>query len=450
MADADKSPPASHRVGRLRFEIDGADEDLLLRMRQGLAEGAETWIPQALDDAFAALDRAGEAVRIERLEVDLGTVAGSKLTPERLREQVRAALAEKIPAPTSRSRVGIPTIDEEGGLARAIALFLETGRLPWWSPVASLVELESTLLALDESILRALAEELAPVLRRDRPARRLALQVEPTAALTLIQALRGILTLDIGPAFSAETFTAVETDANALESAVAFIRVAAGAKAAAEEPDNLREAKPFSETHAEPPLPPYRKKDGLEEKPRSSPQYLPQDEEATTAPIGQPVVDAGLVLAGPFLPVLFGNRALINDRAFVDGAAQMKAVHLASCLAAGEDERREPDMIMAKLLCGWPLAEPVARRSLLDDGDREEAENLLAAMIGHWEALGKASASALRETFLTRLGLLSETPEAWRLTVERRGPDVLLGRLPWSVSPVRLPWMVRPILVEWI
>jgi hypothetical protein len=56
----------------------------------------------------------------------------------------------------------------------------------------------------------------------------------------------------------------------------------------------------------------------------------------------------------------------------------------------------------------------------------------------------------VRETFLTRPGRLSDSGAAWRLDVERSGTDVLVARLPWSLSVIRLPWMARPLHVDWV
>ena len=161
------------------------------------------------------------------------------------------------------------------------------------------------------------------------------------------------------------------------------------------------------------------------------------------------VADAGLVLLHPFLSALFEARGLTTDSRFAGESEQLRAVQLTACLAAGESAREEPEMVIAKLLCGWPLEAPVPRETALDAADLAEAEALLHAAIGHWTALGQASPEALRETFLTRPGRLRERADAWQLEVERRGVDVLLERLPWALNPVRLPWMPLPLHVMW-
>jgi hypothetical protein len=69
--------------------------------------------------------------------------------------------------------------------------------------------------------------------------------------------------------------------------------------------------------------------------------------------------------------------------------------------------------------------------------------------VDHWGTLGRTSVAGFRASFLRRRGLLWEGEGGWRLRVEPRGFDVLLGRLPWGFNVVRLPWMSRPIFTDW-
>jgi hypothetical protein len=74
---------------------------------------------------------------------------------------------------------------------------------------------------------------------------------------------------------------------------------------------------------------------------------------------------------------------------------------------------------------------------------------LLAAVIGHWSALGDTSPDALRGTFLARPGKLSRRGDEDLLQLEPQAFDVLLGQLPWGIGTVFLPWMKRFLWVEW-
>jgi hypothetical protein len=183
--------------------------------------------------------------------------------------------------------------------------------------------------------------------------------------------------------------------------------------------------------------------------PAAADEVEPSEEDVPDGDLDIAVADAGLVLLHPFLPALFETRGLAAAGAFLGESEQLRAIQLTAILAGGETTREEPQLVMAKLLCGWPLDAPVPRETVLDAVDLAEAAELLRAVVGHWSALGQASPAALRETFLTRPGRLRAGPDAWELEVERRGADVLLARLPWTLNPVRLPWMPRPLHVVW-
>ncbi|MEO0974455.1 MAG: contractile injection system tape measure protein, partial [Pseudomonadota bacterium] len=92
---------------------------------------------------------------------------------------------------------------------------------------------------------------------------------------------------------------------------------------------------------------------------------------------------------------------------------------------------------------------PVHRRIEPTAQEREVIEGLLAAMIEHWQVVGKTSVEGLREAFLQREGALRHHDEGWQLQVDQRAYDMLLDRLPWSFTPLRLPWMDEVLQVQW-
>jgi hypothetical protein len=164
---------------------------------------------------------------------------------------------------------------------------------------------------------------------------------------------------------------------------------------------------------------------------------------------GLHIRQAGLVLLHPFLQIYLGDVGLLAGEAFRDEAAQQRAIYLLHYLASGQTTAPEPELVLSKLLCGWPLNDPVEADLELPEAALAEGEHLLETVIGYWEALKNTSPDGLREGFLQREGKLTRTENGWKLQVERQSIDILLGQLPWGVSMVKLPWMSNLLVVEW-
>jgi hypothetical protein len=161
--------------------------------------------------------------------------------------------------------------------------------------------------------------------------------------------------------------------------------------------------------------------------------------------------DAGLVLLHPFLPRLFEALGILTpDMRTIGEAGLPRAAALLHWLLSGRADVFEFELAIIKVLLGLAPEHPLTvARGLLADTDTAEADHMLAAVIGHWPALGKTSPAGLRSSFLQRRGALREIAEGWQLQVEPQSFDVLLGRLPWGIGIVKLPWMTRPLFTEW-
>ena len=106
--------------------------------------------------------------------------------------------------------------------------------------------------------------------------------------------------------------------------------------------------------------------------------------------------------------------------------------------------------MIAKVLCAWPLREPVDSAIVLQADELDEADGLLIAAIQRWEKLKSTTPAALRETFLQRNGKLYYKNDSLRLQVESAGAiDILLDHLPWNLSLLKLPWMKDILRVDW-
>lgn len=159
--------------------------------------------------------------------------------------------------------------------------------------------------------------------------------------------------------------------------------------------------------------------------------------------------NAGLILLHPYLSFFFDALELREGNQFRDEAAQHRAVQLMGYLAHGEEDIPEYDLVLPKLLCGILPAEPVRRFIPLTEAEKTEANELLAAVISHWNALGNTSPDGLRGNFLLREGKLEWKEEEWQLYVTQHAYDMLLNRLPWGISVVGLSWMPWLIKTVW-
>ena len=161
------------------------------------------------------------------------------------------------------------------------------------------------------------------------------------------------------------------------------------------------------------------------------------------------ILNAGLVLLWPFLERFFRSLELSERGRFVSKAAQHKAVSILHYLSNGENGAHEHALLLNKLLCGWPLQQPLWRKDELTERDKAEADELLSAVIDHWKVLKNTSVDGLRQGFLQREGRLSQQNDSWELKIARSGYDVLLDQLPWGISTIHLPWMREVVFVEW-
>jgi len=167
-----------------------------------------------------------------------------------------------------------------------------------------------------------------------------------------------------------------------------------------------------------------------------------------------PANAAGLILLHPFLPRLFDATGIaptgIAPAGTLSEDSLPRAAAMLHWLACGREEIYEFELTTIKVLLGMtPEQTLLVSGGLLSAADRIEGDSLLAAAISHWGALGTISLDGLRGAFLQRRGLLREMDSGWQLQVESEPFDLLLGRLPWSISIVRLPWMSKAIFTEW-
>lgn len=158
---------------------------------------------------------------------------------------------------------------------------------------------------------------------------------------------------------------------------------------------------------------------------------------------------SGIILTWPYLSKLFAKLKLTQDFRFKDKTHQQMAVCLLGYIATGETIHDEPDLIIAKFLCGWPIQMPIKKKIRLKKRDMTEADTMLLGLIANWPILKKTSITGLRETFFQREGKLFKEDGQWRLIVEQKTTDILLDHLPYTLAIIKLPWLKELLKVDW-
>ncbi len=182
-----------------------------------------------------------------------------------------------------------------------------------------------------------------------------------------------------------------------------------------------------------------------------APELITKKEKQKTEQVREPlyVTNAGLVILHPFLPSLFVNTGYTEKKEWLSEEVQYRAIALMQYLVTGKEEYPEFDLMLNKILTGFPLDKTLPADIALSDFEKSEGMDLLNSIIKHWTALKNTSVEGLQSTFLMREGKLSMSETGWLLQVEQKTVDILMGKLPWGISIVKTPWMEKMIQVEW-
>jgi len=161
------------------------------------------------------------------------------------------------------------------------------------------------------------------------------------------------------------------------------------------------------------------------------------------------ISNAGMVLLHPFLTRLFERIDLLDENKFKDDRAHQTALYVLHYLATRETKAQEHELVIAKILTGFPLGEPVEEEIEMGKEILNGCDEMLLAVIAQWEMLKNTSPDGLREGFLQRPGKLFSRQENIYIQVEKNAIDILLDYLPWNLGLIRLPWLKDLLRVEW-
>ena len=157
----------------------------------------------------------------------------------------------------------------------------------------------------------------------------------------------------------------------------------------------------------------------------------------------------GIILIHPFLHSLFKKLDLIHDQTFINLISREKAIYVLYYLLTGKLNPKEFELVVPKLICGYPIKAAISTDIMLSVGDRAEADTMLEAVIANWDILKNTSIDGLREGFLIRRGKIDRLDNKIKILVEKGPIDMLLDYLPWSLNIIKLPWLKELIQVDW-
>src|SRR5690606_23744938 len=123
--------------------------------------------------------------------------------------------------------------------------------------------------------------------------------------------------------------------------------------------------------------------------------------------------DSGLTIVAPYLTLFFKNLQLVDSDQIKDIPKALRLLHY---ITYGESDYAGFECVLAKILCGVDLS-AVVRKSRISEEEKVLADELLQAIIDHWQALKRTSVTGLRTSFLQREGRLSFENNEWKLKV---------------------------------
>ncbi len=158
--------------------------------------------------------------------------------------------------------------------------------------------------------------------------------------------------------------------------------------------------------------------------------------------------NAGLVILNAYLPFFFERCGYLDEQGLSPELAG-KAALLLQYVFNPEDSFSEESLPLNKLLCGLALDDNVPSTFEVSELEDKMTEQMLEAIISHWDLIKNSSPQGFRESWLWRVGRLTQKETHWELQVEERPFDVLMDYKPFSITPVNFAWMPVSIEVTW-
>jgi len=161
------------------------------------------------------------------------------------------------------------------------------------------------------------------------------------------------------------------------------------------------------------------------------------------------IENAGMVILGPYISMLFDRMGLLENKMFKNNECLQKAIYVLQYAVTGKTEPEEPELLLNKIICGMDIHTPISGVISLELEERELIDGLLKAIISHWSTIGNTSVEGLRGSFLCRQGRVTIEEDKYVLVVEEKTYDMLLDNIPWTIGQLKLSWMQKLVEVIW-
>ena len=461
--------------------------DLHLPSAEGTHNVQEAWsrhyqevVLPRLSELFDLITPGGQIIRLDRLEIDLGTIELGQLESKLLEEfgELLRSFNEDSYSPEAIS--GGKKLTPKQELIEAFTFFLESGILPWWTSVEKIPDQEKAILEILPELSPIQLEHITkfvfvPLVKEEYfngdikelersffkwrqistglPFQRLVAQFSDEL---IIQLLRKIFLIPSNQVLrwrqkAQETISTTSVQGTGPKRlAIWFLII--------HEVHKFTTLKTQKSEMLADMVTTFKKvnneiiQEGLGEVVSSELiEVSKQERKILRSKEGYHIENAGLVLIAPYLERFFEAIGLMQETRFISTYTQQRAIHLLQYLAGSPEQSPEYLLVLNKILCHWPFEKPVERNIKLSEKEKAEAKKLLQAVIRNWSALKNTSIAVLQESFLQRKGKLVyiENKNAWLLEVESKPYDMLLSRLPWTYSMVKLLWMPEILEVKW-
>lgn len=502
----------SHSIRNLNLEVEFQQSDDAFALRNELSEVCKTELLPALEKVFNEKFRNGKIVKAGTIVLDIGTIDvenWNRTLTDQVIQQLTEYLSSLSPAedtgingvPEASAKRGsgdITEIGEEENITQSLLQFLQTGLLPWNTVIKTREEFVQHIMHLVNKPGGHFYAQLSATIRDDENALVRLVDQLPTEVLEAMLRLTGTTLESLTVTLRLWTKIFEQLDVSPVKSKQIIYKAAFSAAS------ELSPKKPLAEAISERMVSLlskdpqrnelvalFRQSERLsfvsltkeENKILLEVQKLivgegnklfrtvpssPDSRSISLANVagltksqisgklraeveedGLFITNAGLVILHPFLTRLFENVGYAQDKKWLSEDHHQRAVMLTQYLVLGKQAYPEFDLLLNKLLTGYPLEMSLPVDIQLSDFELQEADDVLRSVLNHWKALKNTSVAGLQSTFFQRDGKLSYSDDRWLLQVEQKTVDILLNRLPWGIGIIKLPWMESRLHVEW-